>query len=186
MDEPKYNLENIIEQHQAGKTLKYIYFWGHRPSADGKITHSCFSQWWQSPFVIDNVSYLTAEHYMMAQKALLFNDQLIFEQIIQASHPKQAKELGRKVSNFDEGVWNKHRFDIVVDGNLAKFGQNEALKYYLLSTNERVLVEASPVDKIWGVGLGKDDQQIYDPSKWQGDNLLGFALMEVRDKLKGY
>ena len=155
-------------------------------SADGKITHSCFSQWWQSPFIIDNVSYLTAEHYMMAQKALLFNDQSIFEQIVHASHPKQAKELGRKVSNFDEGVWNKHRFDIVVAGNLAKFGQNDALKYYLLGTNKRVLVEASPVDKIWGIGLGKDDERVYNPLKWQGDNLLGFALMEVRDKLRGH
>ena len=185
MNESKYNLENIIKQHQAGKVFKYVYFWGHQPSADGKITHSCFSQWWHSPFVIDDISYPTAEHYMMARKALLFNDHGMFEQIINASHPKQAKELGRQVSNFDEDIWNEHRFDIVADGNLAKFGQNEALKYYLLGTNERVLVEASPVDKIWGIGLGKDDEQIYDPSKWQGYNLLGFALMEVRDKLKG-
>lgn len=184
MEQSKYNLENIIQQYQAGEVFKYVYFWGHQPSASGEITHSCFSQWWQSSFIVDDINYPTAEHYMMAQKALLFNDQLIFEQIINASHPKQVKALGRKISKFDEAVWRKHRFNIVVDGNVAKFGQNEVLKRYLLGTNNRVLVEASPVDKIWGVGLSKDDEQIYDPSTWQGQNLLGFALMEVRDKLQ--
>lgn len=122
---------------------------------------------------------------MMAQKALLFNDKTIFEQIIQSKHPKQAKELGRKVANFDEKVWNEHRFEIVVNGNLAKFSQDERLKAFLLSTGNRVLVEASPVDKIWGVGLEKDDEKIANPLNWNGLNLLGFALMVVREKLNG-
>lgn len=180
-----YDLDRLIAQHNQGARLKYVYFWGHRPSTNGEITHSCFSQWWQSPFDLEGVTYATAEHYMMAQKALLFNDEARFSQIIAADHPKQAKDLGRKVSGFDDDIWNENRFDIVIAGNLAKFSQHDNLKHYLLGTGERVLVEASPVDKIWGVGLAKDDERLLDPRQWQGLNLLGFALMEVRDKLRG-
>lgn len=131
----------------------------------------------------DNVTYPTAEHYMMAQKAKLFDDMDIFNQIIQSKHPKQAKDLGRQVKNFDENIWNEKRFEIVVQGNIAKFSQNPALKAYLLGTGDRVLVEASPVDKIWGIGLAKDNDKIHSPLNWQGLNLLGFALMQVRDEL---
>lgn len=179
-----YDLDWLIHEYRAKSKLKYLYFWGHTPRADGEISNACFSQWWQlSPFMADNVTYATAEHYMMAQKALLFNDKTIFEQIIQSKHPKQAKELGRKVANFDEKVWNEHRFEIVINGNLAKFSQDERLKAFLLSTGNRVLVEASPVDKIWGVGLAKDDEKIANPLNWNGLNLLGFALMETRKRL---
>lgn len=168
-----YDLDWLIVQYRSKKKLKYLYFWGHTPRADGEISNACFSQWWQlSPFVVDNVTYATAEHYMMAQKALLFNDTAIFEQIIQSKHPKQAKELGRKVANFDEKVWNEHRFDIVVNGNLAKFSQHEDLKAFLLGTGERVLVEASPFDKIWGVGLAKDDEKMANII----NKLSGFVL----------
>lgn len=180
-----YDLDWLIKQYRSKTKLKYLYFWGHQPSADGKLTDSCFSQWWQSSFVIDDVTYATAEHYMMAQKARLFKDEVMFEQIISAKHPKAAKALGRKVAGFDNDIWNQHRFAIVVAGNLAKFAQHEDLKQYLLNTGKRVLVEASPVDKIWGVGLAQDDERILNPLQWQGLNLLGFALMQVRDRLNG-
>lgn len=180
---PTYNLDSLIKQYRSKQRLKYIYFWGHQPRSDGSIDKSCFSQWWQSPFTIDNVSYRTAEHYMMAQKALLFNDHDSFDKIINAGHPKQAKDLGRKVIGFDETIWQNHRSDIVIDANLAKFRQHEALGQYLLNTGNRVLVEASPYDKVWGVGLAADDEHISNPEKWRGLNLLGFALMTVRDKL---
>ena len=179
-----YDLDWLIKQYRRKTKLKYLYFWGHQPSADGKLTHSCFSQWWQSPFVVDGVTYATAEHYMMAQKARLFKDETMFEQIVAAKTPKAAKALGRKVSGFDNDIWNQHRFDIVVAGNVAKFAQHADLKHYLLNTGKRVLVEASPVDKIWGVGLANDDERISNPLQWQGLNLLGFALMQVRDNLK--
>lgn len=177
-----YDLDWLIHEHQARKKLKYLYFWGHTPREGGQVSNAC---WYDSPFVVDGVRYATAEHYMMAQKAKLFGDMAIFEQIIHSSHPKQAKDLGRKVGNFDEVVWNEHRFDIVVTGNFAKFSQHEALKVFLLNTESHVLVEASPVDKIWGVGLAKDDEKITNPLNWNGLNLLGFALMVVRDNLNG-
>lgn len=178
-----YDLNWLTAQYQAKKKLKYLYFWGHTPRADGEISNVCFSQWYHAPFNIDGVTYPTAEHFMMAQKAQLFGDTAIFEQITHAKHPKQAKDLGRKVANFNEKIWNEKRFDIVVTGNLAKFSQHAELKAFLLNTGNRVLVEASPYDKIWGVGLSKDDDKIANPLQWNGLNLLGFALMDVRDKL---
>lgn len=113
--------------------------------------------------MVDGVIYPTAEHYMMAQKAKLFSDMDIFQQIIQSKHPKQAKDLGRQVKNFDEKIWNEQRFDIVVQGNIAKFSQHPELKDYLLGTGNRILVEASPVDKIWGVGLARNDDKSITP-----------------------
>lgn len=178
-----YDLDSLIKQHRSKQRLKYIYFWGHQPQPNGEIGHGCFSQWWQSPFVIGSHTYLTAEHYMMAQKALLFDDQAVFAKILAAKHPKQVKALGREVVKFDESTWQQHRYDIVVNGNLAKFEQHIELGQYLINTGERVLVEASPVDKIWGVGLAKDNEHITNPQNWRGLNLLGFALMEVRDRL---
>ncbi|MBE9578764.1 MULTISPECIES: NADAR family protein [Moraxella] len=178
-----YDLNWLINQYQANAKLKYLYFWGHAPKANGQIDNACFSQWYDAPFSLDNITYLTAEHYMMAQKAKLFGDIDTFHKIITSKHPKQAKDLGRQVSHFDEKIWNEHRFDIVVQGNIAKFSQNPALKDFLLNTGNRILVEASPVDKIWGVGLAKDNEKIHNPNNWQGLNLLGFALMVVRDTL---
>ena len=116
----------------------------------------------------------------MAEKARLFGDEATLAQILAAPHPGVAKALGRQVQGFDNEVWTQHRFDIVVRGNQAKFGQNETLKSYLLSTNEKILVEASPTDTIWGIGLAETDQRVYDPRQWRGSNLLGFALMQVR------
>lgn len=98
--------------------------------------------------------------------------------------PEILKQLGREVQHFDAEVWDAHKFDIVVKGNLAKFGQNPDLRKYLLNTGERILVEASPFDRIWGVGMREDDKDILHPQKWFGLNLLGFALMVVRDELK--
>lgn len=178
-----YDVHWLIGQYQNNQPLKYLYFWGHTSKTDGQIDHSCLSQWYDSPFMVDDVHYPTAEHYIMAQKAKLFGDTAIFYQIIHTRHPKQAKDLGRKIAGFDEAIWLTHRFDIVVVGNLAKFSQNPALKAYLLNTNNRILVEASPVDQVWGVGLAKDNDKIANPTTWQGLNLLGFALMTVRDKL---
>lgn len=178
-----YNLDWVINKYQSQNNLKFLYFWGHTPKSNGQMSNACFSQWYDSPFVVDGVIYPTAEHYMMAQKAKLFGDMDIFQQIIQSKHPKQAKDLGRQVKNFDEKIWNEQRFDIVVQGNIAKFSQYPELKAYLLGTGDRILVEASPVDKIWGVGLARDDDKIHNPLNWQGLNLLGFALMQVRDEL---
>lgn len=174
--------EGLIVALGDGQRVKYLFFWGHRQTET--ITKTCLSQWYPAPFKIDGISYPTAEHYMMAEKARLFGDQNILERILEASHPSQAKKLGRQIANFDYEVWNTRRFEVVVAGNVAKFGQNAQLKEFLLNTGQRVLVEASPVDRIWGIGMAQDDPQIENPDSWQGLNLLGYALMEARDVLR--
>lgn len=120
---------------------------------------------------------------MMHRKALLFADRDLAEQILRAPSPGAAKSLGRSVRGFVEALWTRHRRDIVTDGNLAKFSQSPKLREYLATTRRRVLAEASPLDRVWGIGLAADDDDAKDPLKWRGLNLLGFALMEVRDRL---
>ena len=105
------------------------------------------------------------------------------ERILAAGHPKQAKDLGRGGAGFDERRWVEHRYRIVVAGNLGKFAQNADERAFLLRTGERVLVEASPVDAVWGIGLAADDPRALDPAAWLGQNLLGQALIEVRAAL---
>lgn len=177
----KYNIEKLIEENQDNK---YLFFWGHQPNKDGSISKTCFSQWWLSSFEVDAITYKTAEHWMMAKKAELFNDKEIFEKIILAKSPAEAKKLGREVKNYVDSVWLENRYEIVRQGNFYKFSQNKDLKEFLLTTKERVLVEASPVDPIWGIGMATDHKEINNPEKWKGLNLLGFALMEVRDELR--
>lgn len=179
-----YNLEWLIDNFEKGKRTKYLFFWGHQKSKSGELTSSCFSQWWTSPFIVEKVKFNTAEHWMMAQKALLFVDKEIYDKIIIAKSPAEAKALGRQVRNFDETTWNHKRFEIVVRGSLEKFTQHKDLKEFLLNTKERVLVEASPIDRIWGIGLKADSDKAENPKRWNGLNLLGFALMEVRDIIK--
>lgn len=178
-----YNLQWILNRVNRKENVKYLFFWGHAPSKDGLVTKSCFSQWWQSAFVVDGVKYATAEHWMMAKKAELFGDKEILEKILIAKSPAEAKKLGRNVKNFDPKIWGDNSFDIVCEGNYHKFSQHPDLKEFLLNTKGKVLVEASPVDNIWGIGMAQDNEHAENPRLWKGKNLLGFALMEVRDRL---
>lgn len=177
----KYDNEKIKEDFRVGKKQKFLFFWGHRKLKSGKIGSSCLSQWWPSEFIMEGVTYFSAEHFMMAEKARLFDDQENLVKIIHSTSPAQAKAFGRKVIGFKEDIWVKNRFDIVQRGNVAKFEQNKELKEFLLSTNHRILVEASPVDAIWGIGMAIDHEHIENPLKWKGLNLLGYALMCARD-----
>lgn len=120
---------------------------------------------------------------MMAGKARLFGDEATAARIISAGSPKQVKEFGRQVSGFVENEWDSAKRRIVYEGNLAKFSQNADLRQFLLSTGDKVLVEASPVDRIWGIRLAADDDRASNPLQWRGENLLGFILMDVRDTL---
>src|SRR6185312_8360159 len=101
--------------------------------------------------------------------------------LLAVRHPNAAKKLGREVRGFDDETWVAKRYDIVVAGSVAKFGQNPDLRAFLLGTANRTLVEASPVDRVWGIGLTADDERAGDPYLWQGLNLLGFALMRARE-----
>ena len=166
-----------------GQQPKYIFFWGHQPQKDGSIGKSCFSQWWPSAFELNGLQYASAEHYMMAEKARLFGDEASRLAILAAPTPAQAKKLGAQVGGFVEEVWRQHRFEIVVMGNQARFTQHKDLGDFLRQTGDRVLVEASPLDRIWGIGLAEDDPRCQHPEQWNGPNLLGFALMEVRSRL---
>jgi ribA/ribD-fused uncharacterized protein len=153
-------------------------------AADARtVDQLLLSQWWPVNFTVDGVTYHSAEHFMMAAKASLFDDAETAERIRRAPHPAAAKALGREVRGFDEQRWADRRFDLVVAGNLAKFGQHRDLRDFLLVTGRKVLVEASPRDAIWGIGLAADDDRATSPENWPGLNLLGFALMEARHQL---
>lgn len=178
----KYTVQHIIERFNHQKKPDFLFFWGH--TVKDEITKACFSQWFPAEFQENGILYKTAEHYMMAGKAKLFNDHEILKQIIQSETPDQVKKLGRKVKNFDPQLWDKHKYEIVKQGNLLKFSQHDALKEFLLSTEDRVLVEASPYDTIWGIGMLETHPKAGNPSEWNGENLLGFALMEVRNELR--
>lgn len=174
------HLNALCARFNAGEALSFTFFWGHQRSKTA-VTASCFSQWFEAEFIVEGQHYPTAEHFMMAEKAALFDDQDIRAQVLDAPTANAAKALGRKVRGFDEKVWLQHRYDIVVRANQAKFSQNPPLNEYLQHTGSRVIVEASPVDSIWGIGLAQDHADVNNPNLWKGLNLLGFALMQLRD-----
>lgn len=177
----KYDRKQLIKQTDK---VKFLFFWGHRPSKNGQVTASCFSQWWEQEFTVDGITYKSAEHWMMAKKAELFGDHEVKEKILASKTPGEAKKWGRKVKGFKSELWDEMKYAIVLAGNISKFEQNPELKEFLLNTGDQIIVEASPVDPIWGIGLAADDEAAQFPERWKGENLLGFALMETRDKLK--
>ena len=179
------DLASLRRAVSAGHAFRYRYFWGHRPRADGRLGDSVFSQWWACRFVEDGHTYTSAEQFMMAGKARLFADDETLAAILAAGDPGRCKALGRKVRGFDEARWAAARFDLVTRGNVAKFGQNPDLRGFLLGTGDDLLVEASPVDRVWGIGLAADDPRAGDPMSWLGENLLGFAIVRARGVLRG-
>ena len=152
----------------------YVFFYG-----------GPFSQWTKSPFTIGGVRFNTCEQYMMYKKALLFDDTETALEILKTTDPRKQKMLGRQVKNFDDKIWMQHAFDYVVEGNRAKFFQNPDLNKILLDTKGKVLVEASPYDTRWGIGMRVGDYGIQNPVNWKGENLLGFAITQVRKELFG-
>lgn len=150
----------------------YAFFWG-----------SPFSNWYKSPFTIDNRTFVTSEHWMMFKKAKLFNDYVSAKQVLETKDPSKAKKIGRKVANFDHRVWDVCKKEIVLYGILEKFKQNPDIRQVLFASYPYKIVEASPYDTIWGIGMGFDDPNITNESKWKGENLLGEILTEVRELL---
>jgi len=175
--------EALVSAVRSGARVKYLHFWGHRPRPDGQVGASCLSQWWPSPFTVAGVEYATAEHWMMASKARLFGDEEAERRALDAPNPALAKKAGRLVRGFDDAIWERERYGIVVDASVHKFAAHADLRAFLLGTGERVLVEASPLDRVWGIGLAADDERATDPERWRGPNLLGFALMAARERL---
>jgi ribA/ribD-fused uncharacterized protein len=180
---PHEHLAAVLAAEAAGQPIDFLLFWGHQPPPDGATGPGCLSQWWPAPFTEDGVTYPTAEHWMMAGKARLFDDEQGLASVLSAASPEEAKAAGRAVRGYSEQAWAAARFDLVVAGNLAKFRQNSDLAAFLCASGRRVLVEASPRDRIWGIGMGASHPDATRPSRWRGTNLLGFALMNVRDQL---
>ena len=145
--------------------------------------YGCFSQWFYAPFTVEGIRYSTVEQYMMAKKALLFNDYDIYSQILNEKDPYKCKKMGKLVHNFRGHRWDECKEEIVYRANLAKFSQNYDIREILLKTGNATLAEASPYDRIWGIGLGADDPKAMHPDHWKGENLLGHALMRVRHEL---
>lgn len=154
-------------------TKNHVFFWG-----------GIYSQWHKAPMTIDGVEYNCCEQYMMHQKALLFGDEIIADEIMDTLDPKEQKALGRKIKGFDSEKWDTACIAIVFKGNLAKFSQNQSLKTQLLATGDRLMVEASPYDKIWGIGLAEDVADIDNPATWKGKNLLGWCITLVKKHLR--
>lgn len=150
-----------------------IYFYGK---------NNCFSNWYPIHFVDeDGILFENNEQYMMYHKAILFKDEKQAIKILKTNDPFTIKKMGRKVKNFDKNIWNQQAKEIVDSGCLLKFSQNEDIKNILLSTDERILAEASPYDKIWGIGINETDAKKGKP--WKGENWLGECLMRVRDSI---
>ena len=178
------SVDELRERVRAGLRPKFVFFWGHT-SRSNALGPECLSQWYPARFEVDGVHFPTAEHFMMWSKARLFADDATAHDILSAPSPGAAKSLGRKVHGFSQTRWDEQRPSIVVAGNVAKFGQTPALREYLLATRKRILVEASPTDTVWGIGLDARDPRAQDPASWRGLNLLGFALMHARERLAG-
>lgn len=180
----KYTQQQLIQRQNEGENIDFCFFWGHTAPSN-IITKTCFSQWWIAPFTDEQgIVYQTAEHFMMAGKARVFNDETILAKILNESEPKEVKALGRLVKDFDPVIWDLHKYEIVKKANWLKFSQHTDLKNFLLSTDNQVIVEASPFDAIWGIGTGENNPKAKFAATWRGGNLLGFALMEVRDELR--
>jgi ribA/ribD-fused uncharacterized protein len=155
------------------ETETHIFFWG-----------GIFSQWYSCDFVDSHdVKYTSTEQYMMAKKALAHGDYKAVQEVMDCDDPREQKAIGRKITNYSDEIWSPKRYQVVVDGNFYKFSQNPKLKELLLSTGNKIIVEASPYDKIWGIGLATYDDKVLDESKWDGENLLGKAIMKVRSLL---
>lgn len=143
-------------------------------------TADVYSNWHPSIFTVNGVTYSNAEQYMMSEKAVLFNDMVVNAKIMQASDPLSMKNLGKEVRGYTDELWFANREKVMFFGVLHKFEQNPPMYQQLLSTGNRLIVEASPVDRIWGIGLDESDPRALDPTKWRGQNLLGIALMKAR------
>ena len=150
-------------------TDKYVFFYG-----------SVFSQWYPHRMVVDGTSYNCAEQYMMAQKAFMFGDVEAYDKIMATNQPNVQKAAGRAVKGFDVAKWSAVSREFVYRANKAKFS-DPRLKKILLDTGDREIVEASPTDKIWGIGLSEDDDRVLDKKNWNGLNWLGQCIMRVRE-----
>ena len=160
--------------------MEKLFFWGHTEHGSN-VTKACLSNFYPCKFEFNGKTFNFSEQCFMYQKAILFNDFEIAKQVLNETDVRKIKALGRKVKNFNNELWDKHKEDFMFNACYAKFSQNDKLKDFLLSTGNHEIVEASPVDNIWGIGFSSDNA-MENIDKW-GQNLLGKVLMKVREDL---
>lgn len=177
------SVEELQAAARSGHRPEYLLFWGHKPDMPGGIDRSCLSENYVAEFEADGERFPTVEHYIAWRKAKLFGDDHSAERILAAEAPSKAKAIGRSVKPFDDDVWKANRLEIAVAANVAKFAAHPNLAQYLAATGHKVLAEASPIDRVWGIGLHADDADAKSPERWPGLNILGFSLMEARAQL---
>ncbi|MEJ1242011.1 NADAR family protein [Chryseolinea sp. T2] len=180
----KYDLAWLKRKYDGGDRPEFVFF-GDESASNETPGVATLTQWFPSPFRVDSDQYHNAAHWMMVQKARLFNDPQAASELLSLSDNKEIGERGKQISGFDQKHWDDHRYNIVLQGNLHKFSQHQTLHAYISGTYPMVLTEANPKDSIWGIGMPAGAPGITDPYQWKGLNLLGFALMEVRDILAG-
>lgn len=174
-----FKLAQLIQKHTRRNSMRNIICFHNPEEMNGYL-----SNWYLSDFEYDGIKFSSLEQYMMYKKAEVFGDREISNEILSTDNVGKIKALGREVKNYNDTVWNGIRQIIVYEGLYAKFSQNSELKEKLLATEADILAEAAASDIIWGIGLSMTDEDRFDMSKWRGQNLMGFSLMEVRNRLK--
>jgi ribA/ribD-fused uncharacterized protein len=179
------DVEELRQRELDGEAFELLFFGSPRPLPGGKIGTSCLSQLWTAPFEVDGHTYVTAEHYVMVAKARLFGDAAMAQHILETPSPEEAIVLGREVRGFDRAIWIAERRRLIIEANRAKFTERPELGVYLTQhTGQKILVHTNPGDVVWGIGLAANDIRARSPLSWPGKNMLGFALMEVREELR--
>lgn len=176
-------VEALASRVEAGERFVFTLFYSHKRDEPG-VGKGCLSNWWPCSFALDGRVWSSTEQWMMFEKARLFEDRDRMQAIADTTDPGRIKSLGREVRPFGEVSWAARRYEVMLRGLKAKFSQDNALAAFLRSTGDSVLAEASPTDRVWGIGRRESDPGADDPRQWRGANLLGFALIEVRDGLR--
>lgn len=166
-------IEDVIKRYDRGEKLKFEIF-----------NEGDFAQFERCIFEVKNISYFCVEQYLLANQAILFRDDVMLEKIMTAKSIRQARLFGDKIRNFDQEEWNHHKLNMAYVGNLCKFRQNENLKFKLLETENKIIVNADPYEKDWGIKKRITELDIKNPHSWKGENQLGFILMMIREELK--
>lgn len=182
----RYHLTWLTGKFERGEPLDYIFFSDPLGKTSKQNDAFILSQWYYSTFSVNEIVFKSAGHWMMARKAILFGDRESFKKIIDADRLEDVKFLGRNIKRFEDVKWSEWKYEIVREGNFHKFNQNKKLRTYLLNTKDAVLAEANISDRVWGIGLSADSRLVRNPYAWNGLNLLGFALMEIREYLRNF
>lgn len=156
-------------------TDKYIFFWS-----------GIYSQWHLQSMtdIVSGIKFNCSEQYMMWSKAMLFNDSETADKILNTLIPKEQKDLGKLVKGFEQTIWDNNKYQIVSNACMLKFTQNPKLLSELLNSDNKIFVEASPFDRIWGIGMREDERGVEDENNWKGENLLGYALVDTRNFIR--